>query len=72
MIYAFFLTLLAGLATGIGSIIAFVAHRTSRGFFSFTRGLSAGVMLYVSFVELFDHPLKRLLLEEKLSNISDF
>lgn len=54
MIYAFLLTLFAGLATGIGSIIAFVAHRTSRGFFSFTLGLSAGVMLYVSFVELFD------------------
>ncbi len=55
MIYAFILTLLAGLATGIGSVIAFVARRTSRNFFSFTLGLSAGVMLYVSFVELFDH-----------------
>lgn len=55
MLYAFILTLFAGLATGIGSIIAFFAHRTSRGFFSFTLGLSAGVMLYVSFVELFDH-----------------
>lgn len=54
MLYAFILTLFAGLATGIGSIIAFFAHRTSRGFFSFTLGLSAGVMLYVSFVELFD------------------
>lgn len=54
MLYAFILTLFAGLATGIGSVIAFFAHRTSRGFFSFTLGLSAGVMLYVSFVELFD------------------
>lgn len=54
LLYPFLLTLFAGLATGIGSIIAFVAHRTSRGFFSFTLGLSAGVMLYVSFVELFD------------------
>lgn len=54
MIYAFFLTLCAGLATAIGSVIAFVTHRTSKGFFSFTLGLSAGVMLFVSFVELFD------------------
>lgn len=54
LLYPFLLTLFAGLATGIGSIIALVAHRTSRGFFSFTLGLSAGVMLYVSFVELFE------------------
>lgn len=54
IIYPLILTFIAGLATGIGSIIAFFAHRTSRGFFSFTLGLSAGVMLYVSFVELFD------------------
>lgn len=54
ILYPFLLTLFAGLATGIGSIIAFVARRTSRVFFSFTLGLSAGVMLYVSFVELFD------------------
>lgn len=53
VLYSFLLTLFAGLATGIGSIIAFFAHRTSRHFFSFTLGLSAGVMLYVSFVELF-------------------
>lgn len=51
--YPFLLTLFAGLATGIGSVIAFFAHHTSRRFFSFTLGLSAGVMLYVSFVELF-------------------
>lgn len=47
------LTLLAGLATGIGSAIAFLAHRTNVRFLSFALGLSAGVMIYVSFVELF-------------------
>lgn len=52
--YPLLLTLCAGLATAIGSIIAFATRHTSRGFFSFTLGLSAGVMLYVSFVELFD------------------
>jgi ZIP family zinc transporter len=49
----FILTLFAGLATGIGSAIAFFAHRTNRRFLSFSLGLSAGVMIYVSFVELF-------------------
>lgn len=49
---AFILTLGAGLATGIGSAIAFFAHHTDRKFLSFSLGLSAGVMLYVSFAEL--------------------
>lgn len=47
------LTLFAGLATGIGSIIAFTAKRTNYRFLSVSTGFSAGVMLYVSFVEIF-------------------
>ena len=47
------LTLGAGLATGIGSAIAFFAHRTNKRLLSFSMGLSGGVMVYVSFVELF-------------------
>lgn len=47
------LTLLAGLATVIGSLIAFLSNRTNRRLLSFSLGLSAGVMIYVSFVELF-------------------
>jgi len=46
------LTLLAGLATGIGSTIAFFAKRTDYRFLSVSTGFSAGVMLYVSFVEI--------------------
>lgn len=46
------MTLLAGLATGIGSAIAFFARKTNRRFLSFSLGLSAGVMIYVSFMEL--------------------
>lgn len=46
------LTLFAGLATGIGSLIAFFAKQTNKKFLSFSLGLSAGVMIYVSFVEL--------------------
>ncbi|MBT3279520.1 MAG: zinc transporter ZupT [Phycisphaerales bacterium] len=50
---AFGLTLLAGLSTGIGSAMAFFAHHTNHRFLSISTGFSAGVMLYVSFVEIF-------------------
>ncbi|MBN1818238.1 MAG: zinc transporter ZupT [Sedimentisphaerales bacterium] len=51
--FAFGLTLFAGMATGIGSMIAFFAKRTNYRFLSVATGFSAGVMLYVSFVEIF-------------------
>lgn len=47
------LTLFAGLATGIGSLIAFFTHRTNKKFLSMALGFSAGVMIYVSLVEIF-------------------
>jgi ZIP family zinc transporter len=47
------LTVFAGMATGIGSTIAFTAKRTNYRFLSVATGFSAGVMLYVSFVEIF-------------------
>lgn len=46
------LTVFAGMATGIGSLIAFTARRTDYRFLSAATGFSAGVMLYVSFVEI--------------------
>ena len=46
------LTLGAGLATGIGSAIAFFARHTNKRLLAFSLGLSGGVMVYVSFVEL--------------------
>jgi len=46
------LTAFAGMATGIGSAIAFLAARTNYRFLSVSTGFSAGVMLYVSFVEI--------------------
>ena len=49
----FLLTLGAGLATGIGSALAFFARRTNKRLLAFSLGLSGGVMVYVSFVELF-------------------
>ena len=53
LLTAFLLTLLAGLGTVVGSCIAFMAKRTDHRFLSVTTGFSAGVMLYVSFVEIF-------------------
>lgn len=46
------LTAFAGMATGIGSAIAFLAKRTNYRFLSVATGFSAGVMLYISFVEI--------------------
>lgn len=51
-ILPFLLTLGAGLATAIGGVIAFAAKSTNRRLLSFSLGLSGGVMVYVSFVEL--------------------
>jgi ZIP family zinc transporter len=50
---AFTLTAIAGLCTGIGSAFAFFAKRTNKAFLSVSLGFSAGVMIYVSFVEIF-------------------
>jgi ZIP family zinc transporter len=50
---ALMLTVFAGLATGIGSIMALFAKRTNIKFLSISLGFSAGVMIYVSFVEIF-------------------
>ncbi len=47
------LTVFAGLSTGIGSIIALFAKRTNTKFLSLSLGFSAGVMLYVSMIEIF-------------------
>jgi ZIP family zinc transporter len=51
--FALGLTVFAGMATAIGSAIAFMAKRTNYRFLSVATGFSAGVMLYVSFVEIF-------------------
>lgn len=53
ILLAFGLTLFAGLSTGIGSALAFFARRTNTRFLSLSLGFSAGVMLYVSMIEIF-------------------
>lgn len=51
-LFAFCLTLLTGLSTGIGSLIAFFLKRDNFKFLSLMLGFSAGVMIYVSFTTL--------------------
>ena len=53
VLLAFGLTLMAGLATGVGSVLAFFTSRTNTKFLSLALGFSAGVMIYVSMVEIF-------------------
>ena len=50
--FALGLTLLAGLATGLGSALAFFARRTNTRLLAQSLAFSAGVMLYVSFIEI--------------------
>jgi ZIP family zinc transporter len=53
VLFAFGLTLFAGLSTGVGSAIAFFAKRTNTRLLSGALGFSAGVMIYVSMIEIF-------------------
>ncbi|MGI6491928.1 MAG: zinc transporter ZupT [Peptococcaceae bacterium] len=53
LLYAFALTLFAGLSTGIGSLLAFVTNKSNTKFLSIILGFSAGVMIYVSMIEIF-------------------
>lgn len=53
VLFAFALTLFAGLATGIGSLLAFLTKRTNTSFLAGALGFSAGVMIYVSMLEIF-------------------
>jgi len=52
LLLAFGVTLFAGLATGIGSAIAFLSKTTNKAFFALSMGFSAGVMIYLSFAEI--------------------
>lgn len=57
---AFVLTIVAGLSTGIGSAIAFFIKERSVKILTFTMGLAAGVMIYLSFMELLPHAMAAL------------
>ena len=57
---ALLLTLVAGLSTGIGSAIAFFFKRPRMSYLAFALGFSAGVMVYVSFMELMPNSVKAI------------
>lgn len=57
---ALFLTILAGLSTGIGSAIAYFIRKPRLVYLSFSLGFSAGVMMYISFVELLPQALENV------------
>lgn len=50
--FAFLLTTLAGLSTGIGSAIAYFIRRPNYAYLALAMGFASGVMVYISFVEL--------------------
>lgn len=52
--FAFLLTAAAGLSTGIGGLVALLPRKQNPKFLAVSLGFSAGVMIYVSMVELFD------------------
>ncbi len=53
ILFAFGLTLFAGLSTGIGSLMAFMSKKFNPKFLAGSLGFSAGVMIYVSLIEIF-------------------
>lgn len=52
---AFGLTLFAGLCTGVGGLFTLFWKETNTKFLSVTLGFSAGIMIFLSFVELYPH-----------------
>lgn len=61
VLFAFMLTLFAGLATGIGGALSLLTKKTNTKFLSVALGFSAGVMIYVSFIEIFTEAQKSLI-----------
>ena len=52
IIGAFILTLAAGLSTGIGGLVVFFSNIKSNRLLAISMSFAAGVMIYVSFVEM--------------------
>jgi ZIP family zinc transporter len=52
VIFAFLLTILAGLSTGIGSTIAYFIKKPKMVYLSFSLGFSAGVMIYGNIISI--------------------
>ncbi len=59
-LFAFGLTLFAGLSTGIGAAIVFLFKKIDNRLIAGSLGFSGGVMIYISFVEILPIGLKDL------------
>lgn len=57
------LTLIAGLSTGIGGLISLIVKKENKKFLSISLGFSAGVMIYISFIEIFFEAKESLVLD---------
>ena len=53
ILFAFSLTLFAVLSTGIGSLIGLMSKKFNPRLLTISLGFSAGVMIYVSMIEIF-------------------
>jgi ZIP family zinc transporter len=58
--YALLLSLLAGLATMVGSLLSLMVKNPGPKFLTLSLGFSAGVMIFVSFVELLAQSIKMI------------
>lgn len=54
VMYAFVLTLIAGVSTGLGAVCVFLFNRKYLTFLAVALAFSAGVMMYVSMIEIWD------------------
>ena len=70
---AFMLTLIAGLCTCIGSYVVLFVKKENKYFLPVSLGFSAGIMIYVSFIEIFQKSGEILTetLGENLGNIAN-
>lgn len=60
IIFPFLLTLVAGLSTVLGSLIFLSKKLTHKNSLNFFLGVSAGVMIYISFIELIPYAINQI------------
>jgi len=60
VLFAFLLTIIAGLSTIVGALIVFFAKKTNTKFLAVSLGFSAGVMIYISLVEILGASMEKL------------
>lgn len=60
LVTALLLTLFAGMSTGIGALLAFFTKADNKKVLAWAMGLSAGVMIYVSFMEMLPEAIGKL------------